>query len=130
VLRRLLQIVGVVIGALLLGVAGWWLYVDYKTSPRSWPAEEFSAAKWREAAPEQRYVFYRDLAESGRLDGATKEGVIELLGPPDYEEPRGLSISYTLKYGGPDEPLFNSLYYLDIKLQPDGKLQSYAVRAD
>lgn len=130
-LKRLLLLLGVVAIILAVAILGWWFYVDYKTSPRSWPAEEFSSAKWKETEPEHRYVFYRDLAESGRLNGTTKEAVVELLGPPDYEDPQGRSMSYTLKYAGPDEPLFNSLYFLDLRLRPsDGTVRDYAVRAD
>lgn len=129
--RRLFLAIGILLVILLAGVMASWWYVDYKASPSSWPAKKFSSAEWKMAAPEERYVFYRDLAESGVLEGATKAEVITLLGPPQYESPEGRSMSYTLKYGGRDELLFNSLYFLDIKIwPPNGRVQQYAVRAD
>jgi hypothetical protein len=129
--KRCLIFGGAIAAVLVLGVGGWWLYVGYKTSPQSWPLNEFSSAAWKAATPEERYVFYRDLATSNRLNGVTKVEVMELLGPPDYEDPRGHSMSYTLKYGGTEEPLFNSIYFLNIELRPhDGRVERYAVRAD
>lgn len=119
-------------GALVLcGFLGFWLYADHQTSPRSWPSQEFSSSKWKALPPEERYVFYRDLEESGQLDGAPREEVVHLLGTPTYEEPSGRYVTYVIKYAEPGEPSFNSIYLLHIDFDASGQtVKAYRVRAD
>jgi hypothetical protein len=130
-MRRVLLVLGMLVGVLLIaGVVGW-LWVDYQTSPKSWPTEEFSSAAWKAAAPEERYVFYRDLADSGQIEEFTKEGLIELLGEPSWEDPAGTCMTYVVKEREPEEWSLNAIYLLDIRLDPDtGKVRRYFIRGD
>lgn len=130
-MKRLLLVAGTLLGLLLIaGVAGW-LWVDYQTSPKSWPTEEFSSTAWKAAAPEERYVFYRDLADSGRIEESTKDELVDLLGEPGWEDPGGNYMTYVVKHREPGEWSFNAIYLLDIRLDPaTGDVQRYFIRGD
>jgi len=97
---------------------------------RGWPAREFSPEAWRAVRPEERYVFFKDLHRSGRLQKATREEVRSLLGAPDYQDPQGRYFSYTLKYREEGEYTFNALYYLQVDFSEDGAVECYFVGAD
>ena len=129
--KRLLLVVGAAGLIVVLGVVGYWLYVDYRTSPASWPTEVFSSADWKAANADERYVFYRDLARSRVLDAVPRRQVIELLGPPSYEDPGGRYVTYVVKHADPSEPSFNFIYYLSIEFDPATRtVASYMIRAD
>ena len=130
-MKRLLLVVGSFVGLLLVaGVVGW-LWLDYQTSPKSWPSEEFSSDAWKVAAPEERYVFYRDLADSGMMEGSTKAELIRLLGEPSWADPGGTYMTYLVKEREPEEWSFNAIYLLDIRLDPaTGEVRRYFIRGD
>lgn len=130
-IRRLLLVIALLAGLLVVGVVGVSLYVSYATSPRSWPTQVFSASAWRSSSPEERYVFYRDLASSGRLDGATKQEVVNLLGPPAFESTEGSYVTYVVKHAEPGAWSLDSLYILDIRFDPTtSRVRNYLIRSD
>lgn len=129
--RRLLLVIALLAGLLVVGIVGGWLYVSYTTSPRSWPVEEFSVSAWKSSSPEERYVFYRDLARSGRLDGATKQEVVNLLGPPSFEAPEGSYMTYVVNHAEAGEWSLDSIYFLDIRFDSTTtKVRDYLIRGD
>ena len=130
-IRRLPLVIALLAGLLLVGVVGGWLYASYTTSPRSWPVEQFSASAWKSSSPEERYIFYRDLARSGRLDGATRQEEVNLLGPPSFEASEGSYMTYMVKHAEPGEWSLDSIYLLDIRFDSNTfKVREYLIRGD
>ncbi len=130
-IRRILLVVSLLGGLTVAGIVGAWLYASYTTSPRSWPLEEFSPSAWQSSPPQERYVFYRDLARAGRLEGATRQEVIDLLGPPGFEAPGGRYMTYVVKHAEPGEWSFDSIYILDVRFDPTtSKVRDYLIRGD
>ena len=109
---------------LLIGIIG----CDTLTS--GWPSEPFTPMAWSMTPKEQRYVFYKDLNKSKRLGRLSKDGILNLLGEPDYVEPNGKYISYTLKYAEKSEYTFNAIYFLEIDFDAKGKATRYFVGSD
>jgi hypothetical protein len=109
--------------ALVLAAA---LSIGCALTPEKWPHEPFTAEAWKAATWEQRYVYYESLAEQRLLDGATRERVIELLGPGNIKsEPA--SITYLIRRR-PLNPWMADVRVLDIRLTPEGKVERYFIR--
>lgn len=81
-------------------------------NPDAWPTLAFAKEKWTKTEEEERYVFARDLIANQRLDGMSKQEVIDLLGPPSYSEEKVDYVTYILKISPPD------LYILEIGFRP------------
>lgn len=62
-----------------------------------WPTTRFDQAQWTQSDEEERFVFVRDLIKSKKLDGFTKQQVLELLGKPSYDNIHGEYITYIIK---------------------------------
>lgn len=93
--------------------------------PRTWPTEQFDAARWRATPEQERYQFAQDLVSSKRLIGRSKSEVTALLGPPSSEsELPGLT--YVIKVGGSG---FDQVFILDIRFA-DGKVNEVLIRGD
>jgi hypothetical protein len=92
-----------------------------------WPHQAFTPDAWKALPWKERYVLYESLAASKLLDGATRERVIELLGPPDGKNKPG-NIAYLVR----KRPLgflnVHEVRVLDIRLGPDGKVARYFIR--
>ena len=99
-------------------------------SPKDWPSDSFSAKSWNALSKEKRYVVFNDLAKSKKLDGLSMDEVLSLLGPPDYKSPDGKYLNYTLKNAEKGEYNFNSIYFLQIDFDTQGKVSSYFMRTD
>lgn len=75
------------------------------------PNKKFSTEAWKEAPAdpafpnEKRKAMVNDLVSNGTLNGLDSAQVVELLGPPDYKEPRGLRYQVTLDYGHDIDPV-------------------------
>ena len=48
-----------------------------------WPRETFTPEAWKALPWEERYRLSYDLLDSGLLEGASRERVVSLLGPPN-----------------------------------------------
>ena len=98
-------------------------------TPEKWPHEPFTPDAWKAATWEERYVYYDDLAERGLLDGATRERVIELLGPPDGKN-RPDNVAYLVRARPIEIFTFHckDVRVLDIRLTPEGKVERYFIR--
>ena len=91
-----------------------------------WPATKFDQAKWTQTADDQRYVFVRDLVDSKKLPGLSKEHVIDMLGKPSFDNNDDYA-TYVVKVAS------GSVYVLDIRFDnsPGTKLVSKVlVRSD
>jgi hypothetical protein len=92
-----------------------------------WPHEPFTPEAWKACSWEQRYVLYESLAESGLLDGASRDRVVELLGVPD-----GKNKPDNLAYLVRKRPLgflnWHDVRVLDIRLDKDGHVREYFIR--
>jgi len=108
----------------LIGL-GW-----YEASPVSWPREAFEAQKWRATPREDRYRQFRDLQERHRLVGLSRAEVESLLGPPDSTAPDGRYLTYELKDGSKDHLTLNSIYFMRVWLDSQGKTTTLQVDAD
>ena len=99
---------------------------------RSWPTEPFTAEAWRASPPYERYVFYNSLVESEVLDGATREQVLALLGPPDSESPdqNAPYVSYILQERDPTFFDWDAIIVLDVRFDGQGRVTSYVTRGD
>src|SRR5262245_51050948 len=87
-------------------------------TPEKWPHATCTSEAWKAATWEQRYVYYESLAEQRLLDGATRERVIELLGPGGNKT-KPASITYAIRRR-PLNPWMAEVRVLDIRLTPEG----------
>jgi hypothetical protein len=91
-----------------------------------WPAAKFDQAKWTQTVADQRYVFVRDLVDSKKLPGLSKEYVIDMLGEPSFDND-GDYVTYVIKADS------GSVFVLDIRFENNhGKklVNKVLVRAD
>lgn len=75
-----------------------------------WPATKFNQAKWTQTADDQRYVFVRDVVDSKKLPGLSKERVIDMLGKPSFDNDDDY-VTYVVKADS------GSVYVLDIRFE-------------
>ena len=73
------------------------LLVGCDSSPSTWPVSQFDSAAWRRTKEENRYVFTRDLIESRKLIGRSKQQVIDLLGRPSYDSPEDDYMTFVVR---------------------------------
>lgn len=125
-IRRTLIAVIVVIGLIAVPFIGAW----YESSTISWPREQFSAAKWKAAPHRERYRQYNNLMATHDLVGSLRGDVEALLGPPDYASQDGQYLTYNVKEGGGDIFTLNSVYYIRVWIDSQGKVTSVRIGAD
>ncbi len=75
-----------------------------------WPTTKFDQAKWTQTSDDQRYVFVRDLVDSKKLPGLSKEQVIDMLGKPSFDSGDDYA-TYVVKAAS------GSVYVLDIRFE-------------
>ena len=64
---------------------------------KHWPTTRFDQAEWTQSDEKERFVFVRDLIKSKKLDGFTKQQVLDLLGKPSCDNIHGEYITYIVK---------------------------------
>ena len=94
--------------------------------------EEFTPEAWKSRLPAERHVLYKSLQASRLLEGATRERVVELLGPPDFESNGATShyVSYVVASHRPTLLDWNAVSALDIRFDDRGRVQKYYLRGD
>jgi hypothetical protein len=120
-------VAAVVVAAALGGIVGF--AVARVTDGRRWPELVFTSEKWRAVAPEERFVFWRDLDRRGLLLGKTHDEILQLLGQPDSDAPDRRRVTYVVK-AAEGEYNFNFIYFLDIRFDEAGRVTSAAIGAD
>lgn len=114
--RRLLAVALTIAGPYALFHLTAWALIEYWIASypppfesRPFDASTWNAPGWRDVDVDPngfhsiRQAMVDDLLESGRLDGLWKREVLDLLGPPDLEEP------------ATDEPGFSWTYHLGLE---------------
>ena len=93
---------------------------------REWPQEAFTAETWKERAWQERYRLYRSLEESQLLEGASRERVTELLGPPNGgRKPDRMSYLIRQEYR---LGFIGEVTVLEIQFDAEGRVETYLIR--
>ena len=90
-------------------------------------SDSFSPEVWAKTPDGQRYDQAQKLVETHRLVGLTGDEVKRQLGPPSSVSEDPPSYEYLVQIGAAG---FNSVYVLDIRFNPDGKVQEAFLRGD
>ena len=96
-------------------------------TPETWPHVPFTPEAWKSAKWDERYVYYERLAEQRLLDGATRERVIELLGPTSWKRDQPGNINYPIRRRSLN-PWMAEVRVLDIRFNAEGKVERYFIR--
>ena len=95
-----------------------------------WPEEPFTPEAWKALPWQEHYRLCHSLLESGVLDGATREGVIALLGPPSGTL-RPDRISYLVRQRSILEvfgQVIGEVKVLDVRFDADGRVRVAFIR--
>lgn len=115
----------ILIALLVPFVAAW-----YKTSPTSWPTDQFDKQKWLASEDVSRYRMYRDLVRSKQLNGLTRGDVRSMLGVPSSSSNDLKFDYYVIKHGVGENYSLNSIYLFAIEYDSNGRVIRHAVGAD
>jgi hypothetical protein len=91
-----------------------------------WPREPFTAEAWKVLPWQEHYRLCHSLLESGQLAGATRERVIELLGPPNGTR-RPERISYLVRQRCVWH-VVGEVKVLDVRFDEEGKVNAAFIR--
>lgn len=119
-------------GALLaLGAASVLGYAYFLSRfDRSWPTERFDAQKWKASPKDARYVYCKDLKQSGILMNLTAAEVRDLLGEPDYRSSDGSYVTYVVKHRDANDVGMTAIYLLQLDFSTTGRVQQAFLRPD
>jgi hypothetical protein len=108
-----------------LGYAYFLSRVDWR-----WPTERFDVQKWKTSPKEARYVYCKDLKQSGILMNSTAAEVRALLGEPDYRSADGSYVTYIIKHRDASDIGMTAIYLLQLDFSATGRVQRAFLRAD
>jgi len=121
---------GVGLAVLLSGVAIGWITLDFvsECQTSNWPHQKFDAQEWQSNKKEGRYVFVRDIVESGKFLGKDAEEIIASLGAPDYRA--DANIDYVVRDFPDGGCGLNAIAALRLHLGEDGQADKISIIYD
>jgi hypothetical protein len=99
------------------------------TEQQPWPNLVFTSEKWNTMAQDERYVFWNDIDRRRVLIGRSLEEVVKLLGRPDSEASDHRRVTYVIK-GAEGEYNMNFIYFMDIRFDGSGRVQTVTIGTD
>jgi hypothetical protein len=115
------------LGAFLLLLCS--LFVTGCDLSRGWPRDRFDPRAWALASPGDRFRYVRELRESRRLEGLTREQVIALLGEPTFNPPGAPLVEYVVGLKKPRPFSLGTVVVLQIDFEA-GKVSRTWLRAE
>jgi hypothetical protein len=116
-----------VIGSVLLSAC---ILISGCSEEATWPSQNFSSEKWKKAPESQRHIYVKSLIRSKLLLGKSREGALELLGPPSSENAVPYELIYVVKIGSSTWTL-NQVFALRLLLGGEkGEVTAAGISAD
>lgn len=121
---------GAGLAVLLIGVAIGWIALDFVSECRTsnWPRQKFDTQEWQATKRELRYVFARDIADSGEFLGKNAEEVMASLGDPDSRT--DARVDYVVRDFPDGGCGLSAIAVLRLHLGEDGKADKISVIYD